>query len=39
MNALKKFFGFKAVKIMIAVIAVILVIVAICNAVFASVAL
>lgn len=39
MNAVKKFFGFKAVKIILAVIAVILVIAAVCNAVFASVAL
>lgn len=39
MNKIRKFFGFKAVKIIISIIMIILVIVACCNAYFASVAL
>lgn len=39
MQFLKKFFSFKAVKIIVAVIAVLLAVAAICNAIFASVAL
>lgn len=39
MNKIKKFFEFKAVKIIISIIGVFLIIVAICNAYFASVAL
>lgn len=39
MNRIKQFFSYKAVKIIIGILAVILAVVAVCNAVFASVAL
>lgn len=39
MDKIKRFFGFKAVKIIISIICVLLIIVAACNAYFASVAL
>lgn len=39
MNKVKKFFSYKAVKIIIGILALILAVVAVCNAVFASVAL